>query len=316
MKKIKFTFRSSQTVMYAIGRRAWVNYFTNLAAFTAFNAKYTEAYEQNAEKELENAASLPNSTQRQSNTKSLNRKTKSAGARVRKQFKILKRYIINAFPADQVEPMLEAAGSTYYLSSGTNFIDLAELAKMALAFIIANGEILAKDGNGMPASFIEIFTSAKAAFDKQLEAYNAALTGSQQGTSAKGLANEIVYNTMMGMMNDGKEIFAEDADLIKQFTYSELEKLEKKNHNTGLHILVREPGTLLPVTTASFLFQPGNITASADAKGIAKIKLKEGIVSGTVTAPGYASLELNNIKITTGVMHRLEVTLNKEAISA
>ena len=217
--------------------------------------------------QLETAAKLPSIDQRRSNTKSLNRKTKSSAINMLKLWKKMSRYIVNAYDADQVEPMREAAGSNFYkTASEGNFNGTFTMMGMVFTFLTANAETLAKDGKGMPDTFIGTFTAAKDAFDKNLSDYNAWLTTSEQGTSAKVTANAKVFKMMMDMMNDGKEIFEDDATVVKQFIYTALEKLERKNTKTGLHFIIREDGSKDPVGNSTLHFYPALLPAGCGSE--------------------------------------------------
>ena len=72
---------------------------------------------------------------------------------------------------------------------------------------------------------------------------------------------------------------------------------------------------MLPVSTITFVFQPGNITVFVNAKGIAIVKLPKGVYSYVATTPGYAIIYGENINTTTGVMQRIEILLNKSSSS-
>ena len=312
MKKIQLKISTSQTIMYAVGRRGWNNFISNLAAFTAFSAKYTKDYGVAALAQLEAAAKLPNADQRRSNTKSLNRKTKNAATDALKLWKKISRYIVNAYDDDQVEPMREAAGSNYYaMAAEGNFNDTFTLMGMELTFITANADTLAQGGQGMPDTFTGTFTASKDAFDNSLSQYNAAITNSEQDTSAKVTANETVFKMLMDMLNDGKEIFEGNDTLVKQFTYAALERLEDKNHNTGLHFIIKEAGSEDSIGNSTLTFYPQNVEGKANKKGTAMVTLKEGIVNCTINTPNYETVELTNLQVDKDVMHRHKVLLKK-----
>lgn len=131
-------------------------------------------------------------------------------------------------------------------------------------------------------------------------------------TSAKVEANNAVYATLMDMLKDAKTIFIDNEAIRKHFIYSALEKLVKRDTATGLRISVKEGGMLLPVTTTTIVFQPDNVTTFVDAKGIATVKLSKGVYSYIATTPGFATVYGSNIKTSTGVMHRIELLLNKQ----
>ena len=85
---------------------------------------------------------------------------------------------------------------------------------------------------------------------------------------------------------------------------------------SGIHISIKEAVTLLPVTTARILFQPGSLAADTNQKGIAIRKLKPGIYSATITIPGYNTIVVNSIKITDGTVSRLRLQAHKEVAVA
>ena len=130
-----------------------------------------------------------------------------------------------------------------------------------------------------------------------------------------------MYQRIMGMMDDGKEIFVDDPDMVNQFTYRWLMRKLGGQGDTGFRFSLKEADTLVPVTTASVSFLPSGAEFLIDEEesGVILVHLPElgkgETYSYILIAPGYE--EMKGVLVAdTGVMHRVNLILKKEAMSA
>lgn len=212
--------------------------------------------------------------------------------------------------------MHKVAGSDYYRSATHgNWKSLDMMLIMASGFIAQYLTDLQK--GEMPDSFEASFNDKKATFETALQNYSDTKINVQKSSGTKTAANNAVYASLVELLQDAKAIYRNNAANKKQFTYVKLAKLVSKKGKGGFRITMKEEITLLPVTTATFLFQPGNIKVYVNNHGIAEVHLQKGIeYNATVTSPGYNTVELTNLQVTAGVMHHMEILVKKVAAVA
>ena len=119
----------------------------------------------------------------------------------------LKRYVIEAYPADLQTIKLEAAGAPYYAKAGhQNWDFLMALLQAGLNFIETHeAELMANEN--MPAHFLPRFKDLKLNCVSLHQRFlNSSETANIQ-TQEKIMANNEVYNNLINMFLDGQEIF-------------------------------------------------------------------------------------------------------------
>ena len=307
--KIKAIYNSPVLIMYAIALAIWNNFVTYLSFFTAFDASYTAATAASAIKAIDAARLLPDASARRAISKKIRKLLRTAGKGCCNQFQVLLTYIEKSFPDDEIEAMKQLAGyASYKKASAGNLTQIAALNTAAATFLTDNSKALI--AGGMPATFADTFTTTIAGFDELNSSYGVAIQKEREETNAKTAANNEVYTTLTRLIKDAKSIFINDATTRAFFTYDTIALRFKKEGKTGYRFTIRQVISEAAIHNAVVVFQPGNITAIANKKGVAQAELQKDVIyTFTITAPGSATVAGSDLKTTPGVMKRKEFLL-------
>ena len=316
MKKEQQTqFAGSEETLYGAAEIGWQNCLSHITAFQNFSAAYNPDFIAAQTAAITVAKALPNIDKRLGMLTSKRALLTDAASNCTHYWQTLLVYIQRSFAESQLASMRKIAGGEYYVQAAhQNWKSLDNMLIMASDFITTYIDDL-KNGN-MPATFEADFNAKKTTFEMALKDYSDTKTNIQKDGDAKLAANNAVYQSLMTMLRDAKAIFRKQPNNKKIFTYTALAKMVGKKGRGGFRVSVKELITRMPVTTTTLLFQPGNITAFVNAGGIAEVHLPKGVYSYTATTPGYDTAEGFNLQATAGVMHRVDIMVNKVAAVA
>lgn len=307
--KPKYT--STQQQLYEVTRTGWNNFQEFLKDFSDFKAYYKTSYATDALAQLVAAESLPDDQSRYAEAETQRIQLTKTADDALDFWQRLKSYIMDAFEDGFEKPQLEAAGAAYYTKAANyGWEQLKSLLKAAVNFVNTNEVALLKDEN-MPASFKAKMITAQQDVETQYQNFLALQQAAESATVTKITANNAVYDKLIPMFTDGQLIFKLDADKKSRFVYDSLLSYITTAGPSGLRITLKEAVTELPLSVAAIIIQPGNVQVSTDVNGVAEINLSANGYSVSVIKSGYKDYNETGVDVSTGVMSRKNITMEK-----
>ncbi len=224
-------FNFSMAVLYTVCRLAWQNCLNNIAVFSARKGFYTAAFIAARMAEIDSAENLPDEQARDDAHESLRVQLEQKAATCKEYWKFLERYIVSAYAKEFQKSKIEAAGKEQYDDAGENNWDvIALMMSNGHQFILNNAAVLAINlelgtPDNMPATFAAEFEGVMTDFNDTLSDFLVAEEGSQTGTQTKTEANDVIYDKMRVMLDDGVVYFKNNASVKKQFVLTNLLEL-------------------------------------------------------------------------------------------
>jgi hypothetical protein len=287
MRNEKRNYGIPQEILYTICVAAWNTCKQYLPQFTALKAFYTEAFVTSAQQAVQDAKQLPSTTQTIAFCK-MSRINLSASTRqVLSNWQVLKGYITKAFDENIAKTMLQAAGGAFYpKASVDNWSAVRNLIDEANIFITNHlGELTANDN--MPADFQASFKAAGDECIALSTVYAEASREKQRATSMKINANNAIYASLVEMLKDGQLVFKADAAMKKQFTFSFLVSIYKKDGSASLKGYIVDELSR-PIEGVAILSEDEKYGAVTDSKGYYKItRIEAGTYTFNITCEGY-----------------------------
>jgi hypothetical protein len=112
------------------------------------------------------------------------------------------------------------------------------------------------------------------------------------------------------MLNDGQLIFENEETQKAIFTFNTVLAKVAGNGTTGMRITAEDSVSKVNITNFTANVQPGEEVGTANVV-ILELKMSENLYNVAISALGYTTLIINNVQLTTGVMHRLDVEMVK-----
>lgn len=308
---VKPTYNCSQQALYDVCRSGWTSCNTYLANFTAFSPLYDGAYITARMAELNAAEALPDAEQRTEESRTLRINMKDAATEGIRLWKLLKLYITNAYPANEVEVKLDVAGQSHFRKAGADdWGAVSRLLTDGNAFIVSNSGNLTANNN-MPPAFSATFEAAKEDFDDLYQEYITAGQAEEIDTQTKIQANNAIHASLMKMFLAGQEIFFDNEAVKKLFTFDQVLLNVTGPGNQGIKGDVTIQGTTNPVTEGEVSFTgPSSKTVEIDEDGHYECpQLAAGLYTMLVTAPGFSGVTFNDIEVVTGIMKTVDIEL-------
>lgn len=305
-------YHCTQSELYICCRLGFTSCSENLAAFTAFKSKYTPAYITTNLAAVDAAENMPGNQARSAQSETYRLELVELANTCRSNFQNLKRYIDEAFAPAMQKPQYEAAGQQYYeKASQNNWAALTSLNTYADNYIAANTATLSSAGY-MPPTFATKYTTDRDAFAaKHLQFMNQE-EQDEEGTQAKIIANNDIYNSLINMCLDGQEIFKNDTAKYKQFVFAEILIKASSAGVAGLRGKVTSTvdGSAIEGALVTVLETSATTTTDADGNYLLK-PIPAGKYSiRFVAAPQYNDKVIQNVNISTGVTSTLDTELD------
>lgn len=224
-------YNFSMAVLYTVCRLAWQNCLNNVAVFAARKGFYNAAYIATRMAEIDAAEVLPDEQARDDAHETLRIQLKIKAATCREYWNYLERYIVSAYAKAERKPKTEAAGKDQYDLGGESDWDMiALMMSNAYQFILDNSAVLAINletatPDNMPITFPAEFLAVKNDFDTTHLAFLQAEEGAQTGTQTKSDANDLIYDKVRVMLDDGVAYFKNNPAVKKQFVLANLLEL-------------------------------------------------------------------------------------------
>lgn len=213
------TYNCSQQHLYIIARMAWHSCNKYLTAFSEFSPRFTPAYISNAIAQIDAAEHIASQEQA---TKLLYVQLVQQAKNTLQLWQRLKLYIIDAFPQNEQQIQLNAAGHQHYRKASRKYwADCTQLLNHADTFITNNQAQLSANGN-MPPPFATTFNVEKTNYTTLLRQYYESAQNNPVNTQQKILANNAIHEQLMSMMLDGQRIFIKNPAIKKLFTFDQL----------------------------------------------------------------------------------------------
>jgi hypothetical protein len=303
MKTFKKDYSIPQEILYTICIAAWKLCSQNLAKFMALKAFYTEAFIADAVLAIQNAKKLPETVETISARKEARINLIKATRQVLANWQVLKVYITKAYDEKMVKTKLVAAGaSTFRKASVDNWTAVRSLIDTANTFIANELNSLTANEN-MPADFQTTFKTAGDSCIALSVIYTHVNMEKEIATSIKTKANNAVYASLMEMLKDGQQIFKENAEMKKQFTFRYLVSKQRGEHSASLKGKIVN-NLNMPVAGAVIVSQDEKYMATTDSKGQYQIKrIAAGTYTFTISCSGYETI-VETITCTAGIASR------------
>lgn len=258
-------YNFSMAVLYTVCRLAWQNCLNNVAVFAARKGFYNAAYIAARMAEIDAAEALPDEQARDDAHETLRIQLKIKAASCREYWNYLERYIVSAYAKAERKPKTEAAGKEQYDLGGESDWDMiALMMSNAYQFILDNSAVLAINletgtPDNMPITFPAEFLAVKDDFDATHLSFLQAEEGAQTGTQTKGDANDLIYDKMRVMLDDGVAYFKNNPAVKKQFVLANLLELVGTPGEGG----TEKTGTLNSGETVN-LFEEDDLAADSE----------------------------------------------------
>ncbi|MBC7426601.1 MAG: carboxypeptidase regulatory-like domain-containing protein [Bacteroidia bacterium] len=313
MKNQKRVYPSSQAELYTISKIGWQNCAVNLGLFSNLKPKYTQEYVAGKQAEADAMHLLPDLRQRTEVAESLHVLLKEDAKACINMWLRLKNHIREGFQESLVASKLDAAGQSYYIKASGNWDSCEMMMKAGSAFITENKAGLLLNQN-MPESFPADFENTFEKFRKLHYDYLKSGTNSVLATNAKLMAANKVYESLMSMFTDAREIFKTDEPMLKIFTFNYLWKSISKPGAAKLK------GTVVSSDEQPVNLQGALITvvetgaeALTDSHGAFLFpSIAGGVYDLSVKLNGYKPLLLEDTEIEAAIPNILNIIMEAE----
>jgi hypothetical protein len=247
-------YNCSQAEFYATVKLAWGSCDANLADFTNFATTYNAALIAARKTQLSDAKAMPDVQARGEAGETFGIQLSETAKTANLKWLSLRRYIEKAYKGPLAKPKLEAAGHDYYETANQqDWEDMDLMLEAGKNFITTFGAPLTADA-GMPAAFPADYNLVYVAFNGLYDQFKNAPQSAQEGTRAKMLANNDLYDKTIEMMKDGQTIYYNNAAKRERFIWEKV-----------LSLVTPPIGGGLPVSS---LVIKGKITNNNNGDGI------------------------------------------------
>lgn len=306
----KSNYNCTEQELYTICETGWNSCKQQLPRFASFKGKYVLLFIDGKLAAIKVARELPDEQQRNAAYETANVNLKKQGRKCCDMWQMLKRYVADAFPADQQKPLLEGAGYNYYdKASNNNWDSVKGLMTSGSTFIAAVLADLTANNN-MPLTFQADFNTAKSDFETLHQEFIQAEEDSRVGQDTKMNANNAIHADLMNMLLDGQEIFKNEEPLLKQFVFAELLYLASGTGTAGFKGRVTTAGTDVGIEGVKVAIKGSDKTAVTDADGRYEItQLVSGKYTIVFEKEGYESKVITDFVVKVGTVSNLNVEL-------
>lgn len=309
----KNKYNCTQQELYAVCTHAWNICSQHIEKFKALKARYSQEFIQARLAEIEAAKAIADRGRRSAAQDELRTALKKQVGLSLEAWKTLKGHIQDAWPAEEVEAKLKAAGQEFYVPA----IQGKWEATMALMdsgslFVAANAARMQENQN-MPETFAAGFQSIRDAFKAAYEAF--LMNGKDKAVliNQKREANNNIYIELMRMFRDGQLAFRGDEAMQAQFVFEAMLIHVSGQGVAGIRGLVSVGGKRKePVEGLTLsIVETGETTEPDDDGRYAFSQLAAGTYTLKVTAPGYTEQLISNIVVSTGTYKIQNVEMKK-----
>jgi len=267
-------YHCTEVQLYAIAKAIFTSLGIpiNLADFFAYSPSYVPGLVTGFFTQRTTTMGLPNEVQRAEAHELLLVDLKAAGKPCLQKFQILKGYIKKAYPAS-FTIMYNSAGMAHYdKGANGNWVELKGLNDDMNTFLGNPAHVTALELLlNMPTTFPGDVIGVTDTFDNL---YTSFITAKSTTTAKneKIASNNVLFRLIMGVCDDGKKVYINDAGQIKLFTFEDVKTLLSPPGSASYKLTAKRAGLLtvivgLPVTIQSKT-KPA-ITVDTDVNGVA-----------------------------------------------
>ncbi len=298
-------YKCGQDELYEACGVLQLNLVDEIGRFSAFKPKYNAAFATGFEAAIIAAAKLPDEEQRDATHELLLLDLITRQERCIDKLQALKLYMKDGYKdKDTLRIRMQQAGyNDYEQAANKNWEKLIAIMIHAKQFIHDNSaDLLANDN--MPATFENDFGTEESGLAPQILQFKSSQENSTVGTEDKISANNAIYDTAMGICEDGVYIFKKEEAKRNKFVWERIMDLITPPGAAGLRLDVKEDVTNLPLQGVAVIIQAKEgiaLNATTDENGKAYFaSLVVGLYKGKVELAGYHPLEVE-FEIKTGV---------------
>ena len=306
MEPVKPKFRCSMDALYEGCDQLAINVLEELVKMAAFKAKYTVAAVDDFKAKIKAARKMDDDEQRAAKHELLRLALKKLTQEdIKTKLGALRLYIRDAYEDVEVrEVNLTTAGfNDFERAMNLNWEVLRTVMEKANKFVNENTADLVA-GNNMPVTFEGELSALKDEIDTKIPQFLNTRENAPQGTEAKIVASNEIYDIAISICEDGQFVFKDAAAKRKQFVWDDIMEIVTPTGKAGLRFDVKEQGTNLPLAGVTAKLQKEGdveITTTTDADGKGKFEnMQAGFYGGKLVLNDFVSLEFE-LEITVGV---------------
>ncbi len=306
MEPVKTVFNTSFDALYEGCDQLAINVLEELAAMSAFKAKYTAPNIAAFQAQIEAARVMPDDEQRTAAHELMRIDLVSyVDTNVKTHMGDLRLYIRDAYENPETRDVQLATAGFNDLDRALkyNWEVLRTMLQKANTFVTNNTAALLANDN-MPVGFPALLTTDKGKIDTHVPEFLNARENAAQGTQEKVIASNEIYAIAISICEDGQHVFANNPAKQKQFVWEAIQEIVTPPGKAGLKFDVKDSDTSEPIKSVVVKIKmEGNppLTATTDENGKGSFdNLPAGDYTGTVELLGYVTLNIS-VTITTGV---------------
>ncbi len=244
IKKFFPKYRCTQQELYSVARIGWRSCESHLTMFTSNKPLYTLLYVEAILAEIDAAQNLPDRQAREGVAELLRIQLLQALEASLHKARLLKSYILSAYPEEFIKTTLENAGFDYYTKATNKDWENAKALLLGNNKFIVTNEVDLSANNNMPSTFATDFLNSKDNFIGIYDQFIGAQEEAAVQAQAKVIANNNIFRKTRAMFDDGVLYTENDPALRSQFIFDRVLGLVSSPGPAGLK------GVIMGVTTA------------------------------------------------------------------
>ena len=307
-------FNCTEQELYAVCALGWETCSQNIDRFQAFKPKYTPALLKERRAQIMKVMNMRDHHQRSASAERSRFSLRQHVENCLLNWKKLKSHIREAWPKDEQDIMLKAAGQPYYKSAvKLKWEACASLLNTAYTFILDNNERL-QANNNMAKGFSEEFNKLASGFAVEYSKYLDSVKQAAIMTTEKANANNNLYREMMNMFADARVIFQKEPAMLKHFTFDSVLLMVSGRNSAGIRGTVSNgQSPAAEIQGLQLLLEETGQRIETDADGSFRVsQLAAGLYTLKATAPGYKPFVMEQILVHTGAHTTVNVVMERE----
>jgi hypothetical protein len=267
-------YHCTEVQLYAIAKAIFTSLGEAgiLADFHAHSPSYITSKVTSLLGSRSSAMGLPNEVQRAEAHELLLVDLKAAGKPCLQKFQTLKSYIKTAYPTT-FTIMYNSAGMAHYdKAANGNWVEMTGLNDDMNTFLANPAHVTALEALlNMPTTFPADVIGVTGTFGGL---YTSFITAKSTTTAKneKIAANNVLFHLLMGVCDDGKIVYINDAGQIKLFTFEDVKTLLSPPGSASFKLTAKVAGLLTPIKNLPVVIQSKTapaITVDTDVNGVA-----------------------------------------------
>lgn len=285
---IQKTYNCSQSELYTIATLGWNSCSQHLAQFTGFSPKYIASFITDQLDAVQVAKNLPGEAERNYDANIHHIQLSQEAKSCRDLYQRLKRCIIAAYPPEQQQASLNAAGQEFFTKASANNWAAVESLNTAAVNFTTDHTTQLQNNDNMPPSFTAIITTAATNFSVIHQTFLDDEETAKINTETKIRNNNLVYDALMSMFLDGQEIFRNQEAILDQFIFDQCLLLVSGAGTAGVRGIIKNATTNQPIALATITLGADEYSTISEPDGNYQISpTAAGTYTLSATAIGY-----------------------------